>query len=280
MRGHVRVNVVSGVRGWRFGQIAISVGCCGERLRALGYIATANPFHQRSETVVSLTEKGRSLAADRLGRSPRNSGRDDGCSVTRTLRVAELYVRLVTGGAKDWLAVRANADRFEWYAFDRAPDLSEGIVKLAPDAVLDTASQRYVIDVAPTAKSQAARIERYSRAATASERPHVLVVVTDTAMGEQRPAVFAGNLDQVIAFLRRGVGLQSDPTNDAKLSDELRSFMSHLIKRSGLSSINWPPNWRTVMSAVFGTEAWKILGPQLEQRAANAHAREQRGDIA
>ncbi|MCC6810922.1 MAG: hypothetical protein IT381_26065 [Deltaproteobacteria bacterium] len=258
-------------------------------MRALGHIVVAYPFQDRTTAVVSLSEQGRRFARDRLGRSLENSGRDDGRSTAQVLRVSELYVRLVSLGASDWLGCRANTDRFEWYDGDEVPDLAAVAPTL--DAALDTGSHRYLIDAEPIIASErgfASKIERYRRT-MASNRTDTLVLLTDKAGvrfvrdwlaangNAQGPPVFAGDLDQTVALLSSAIGLgpavPATPPFGSSIVTELRTFLTHIIKRSGLSSTRWPPNWRTVMSAVYGEAEWTTLGPKLEERAANAAAR-------
>jgi hypothetical protein len=148
------------------------------RMRSLGHVEMSDPFLDRRKLVVSLTEKGRRFAIERLGRRERAAASHDPTSdfVMHSLRGAELYTRLVTDGAADWLAAMANADKFSWYASNEGVDFSWRPArelpgqkapnrKLIPDAVIETESLRLLVEVersTKTLRGVMAKVESYN----------------------------------------------------------------------------------------------------------------------
>ena len=293
------------------------------RLRALGFITMEDLFHERSRIVVTLTDNGRRFAIDRLGRGHRSPLRDDGKDefALHSIRGAELYVRVVSSGAKDWLAVRANADRFEWYSSNESVDIAwkepgefrNGVWrKVIPDALIETTDARFMLEVERSTKTLngvMAKIENYSQmfspvravngvspyyAKHADKRAPILVVLLDSAeraknvkelleARKQRqryyvPATFIGDMEDTVAFLCRQMGLNAPPRRhdpQAQLMAEVRRYVDHIINRTGLSSLLWPANWKTVMRGVYPAAEWLRLEPTLDVRVAHARTREE-----
>jgi hypothetical protein len=291
------------------------------RLRALGFITIEDLFADRSKVVISLTEAGRHFAIDRLGRSHRSSIRDDGKDefTLHSIRGAELYVRLVSGSGTDWVGIQGNADRFEWYSSNESVDFTwrdidgsyrSTIRKVIPDAVLETAERRFMIEVERSTKTLnavMAKIENYCHVfsvACTMDKPAysakysdrlapALVVLLDSdaraanvkellELRKQKPgycipSVFVGGMDDTVAYLRKHVGLsapfkKADP--HAMFHAEVRMYVEHIMNRSGLSSLSWPSNWRTVLRTVYPAAEWIALEPKLQSRIAKAEARE------
>ncbi|MCC6808579.1 MAG: replication-relaxation family protein [Deltaproteobacteria bacterium] len=145
------------------------------RLKALGYVRTEDHFRDGKKIVLSLTEPGRRFAADRLGRSTRMPLRDDagGEFTLHTLKGVDLYLRLVCPGARDWLAVRKAAARFDWYSSNEGIDIdwrtgsrsTLQLRRLIPDWQIETHDRRIFIEIERSTKSLAAvkaKVEHYS----------------------------------------------------------------------------------------------------------------------
>ncbi len=146
-------------------------------MKALGFIKSEDFFRDGSTVVMSLTEAGRRYAIERLGRLGRQATRDDakGEFLLHTVRTADLYLDVITAEAADWLAVRRQADLFEWFSSNEGVefiwDALEGNMKrterhLIPDAVIETSKLRLLVEVERSTKSLKAvmaKIEQYQQ---------------------------------------------------------------------------------------------------------------------
>lgn len=289
------------------------------RLRALKYLEIDDLFRDRSKLVVSLTDAGRRFAVDRLGRGHRGGLRDEAGDefALHTLRGAELYVSIVTAGAQDWLAVRANADRFDCYSTNEGIDFSwvgrlnfkQVNRKVVPDAVIETPKERFLIEIERSTKTLGvvlAKVENYChvfsltkntkdcsayREKYADDRAPVVVFMLDSkerannvaALVEKKkqldrfpiPSLFIGSLDETARYLRDRVGVGT-PLVDAPslFSQAVRQYVEHIVLRSGMSSLNWPPNWRDVMRQIYPADEWPGIERNQDERIASARFRE------
>jgi hypothetical protein len=83
-------------------------------------------------------------------------------------------------------------------------------------------------------------------------------------------------LEDVLAYLRKAIGLDAPvkPAEQPSLTHEMRVYVEHIMHRSGLSSLNWPRNWKSVMRGIYPAAEWFAMEPKLDARLANARVRE------
>jgi hypothetical protein len=296
------------------------------RLGALEFLKIDDLFRDRSKLVLSLTDAGRRFAVDRLARGHRGGLRDEAGDefVLHTLRGADLYLDIVAKGAKDWPTVRANAERFDWYSqnenvdfvwrmptsFARTQSVERRVV---PDAVLETESERLMIEVERSTKTLRpvmAKVENYChvfsplknvkegvayRHKYSDDRAPMVVFMFDTEerarnvaelvekrkrqQGFSIPNIFVGTLDETAIFIAKRIGLDGRRASvrvdpALQFAREVRAYVDHIVNRTGMSSSFWPANWKTVMKHVYGPEEWPRTEKQLDARIAASRARQ------
>ena len=178
---------------------------------------------------------------------------------------------------------------------------------LLPDAMMETEDQRFLIEIERPTKTLGVafrKIDQYNRlfsiARSATDRsPYrqkydddlqpVVVFVFDCQPDDARradgfrremarrqaneasrffiPAWEVKSIDVATDYLRKQAGIHARPEH--RKEDELRVFVSRVLN-SGISSLDWPENWRAVGEAIYSTDEWSMIQPRLEKRFADA----------
>jgi len=210
-----------------------------------------------------------------------------------------------------WLAYNENI-AFRWRDPQLAlrRDAQSENPYLLPDAVMETGEKRFLVELERPTKTLGAafrKIDQYSRlfSIVSSDRspyrqkydddlePFLLFVFdcreNDTRRAdnfrremERRqsgaaseffiPAWRVESLESAVEFLRQQCVVTDRQRSEQTTQNEIRQFIARVLN-SGISSLDWPENWRAVGQAVYPSGEWSTLQPRLEKRFADAVGR-------
>ena len=189
---------------------------------------------------------------------------------------------------------------------------------LLPDAVMETGDKRFLIELERPTKTLGAafrKIDQYNRLfsitrSVGDQSPYrqkyyddlqpVVVFVFDCRPDDVRradnfrremvrrqtneaarffiPAWEVKSLGAASEYLRDQLGASLRPRREEDVQDEVRRFVVKVLN-SGISSLDWPENWRTVGQAIYPMDEWSAIHPRLEKRFAEAVNRKLRATL-
>lgn len=193
--------------------------------------------------LVRLTELGRKRAADSLGRVHSATFRDDIVFYAHLLRTADLYLSIVTEGARDWIEVRERASRFDWLSSNEQTQFRYRALtefagaqtiyrQVVPDVTIETETRRYLVEIEKSTKAQSVvgrKVEQYG------------YLFSPLKTADERPAYF------------QKYGDEKEPVLLFVFDSEARATNArvHFEKYAGLQ--NFPmPEWRSGTADVIG----------------------------
>jgi hypothetical protein len=212
-----------------------------------------------------------------------------------------------------WLAFNESiAFRWKEPQLSVRRDMQSDSPYLLPDAVMETSDKRFLIELERPTKTLGAafrKIDQYNRlfsiARSANDKsPYrqkydddlqpVVVFVFDCRPDDVRradnfrremlrrqtneasrffiPAWEVKSLDAAADYLRGQCAEPVRPRREQDTQSEMRRFVVKVLN-SGISSLDWPENWRTVGQTIYSPDEWSAIQPRLEKRFADAVGR-------